>query len=91
MIASINGISNTTMQDNTIQKEKAIENVVKEDKQDKSVSEEKFDYSKNLFKPWSETIKEFIDKISPFINNRENLRIFMAYYFDINKYRSDKE
>ena len=61
MIASINGISNTTMQDNTIQKEKAIENVVKEYKQDKSVSEEKFDYSKNLFKPWSETIKEFID------------------------------
>ena len=36
-------------------------------------------------------LKEFIDKISPFINNRENLRIFMAYYFDINKYRSDKE
>lgn len=36
-------------------------------------------------------LKEFIDKISPFINNRENLRIFMAYYFDIEKYRSDKE
>lgn len=36
-------------------------------------------------------LKEFIDKISPFITNRENLRIFMAYYFDIEKYRSDKE
>ena len=61
MITNINGLSNTPIQDNTIQKEKAIENAVKEDKQDKSVSEEKFDYSKNLFKPWSETIKEFID------------------------------
>ncbi|WP_035142544.1 hypothetical protein, partial [Campylobacter concisus] len=61
MITNINGLSNTPIQDNTIQKEKAIENAVKEDKQDKSVSEEKFDYSKNLFKPWIETIKEFID------------------------------
>ena len=36
-------------------------------------------------------LKEFIDKISPFITNRENLRIFMAYYFNIKQYRSDKE
>jgi len=57
MITSINGLGNTPIQETTIQKE----NVVKESKQDKSVSEEKFDYSKNLFKPWSETIKEFID------------------------------
>ena len=57
MITSINGLSNTPIQEITIQKE----NVAKEDKQDKSVIEEKFDYSKNLFKPWSETIKEFID------------------------------
>ena len=32
MITSINGLRNTIMQDNTTQKEKAIENVVKEDK-----------------------------------------------------------
>ena len=57
MITSINGLSNTPIQDNTIQKE----NVAKEGKQDKNATEEKFDYSKNLFKPWSETIKEFID------------------------------
>jgi len=61
MITSINGLSNTSIQDNTIQKENATENVAKEGKQDKNATEEKFDYSKNLFKPWSETIKEFID------------------------------
>ena len=48
------------------------------------IDEKRIDEGVNL-------LKEFIDKISPFINNRENLRIFMAYYFDINKYRSDKE
>lgn len=48
------------------------------------IDEKRIDEEVNL-------LKEFIDKISPFINNRENLRIFMAYYFDINKYRSDKE
>ena len=61
MIASINELSNTPIQDNTIQKENATENITKEGKQDKNATEEKFDYSKNLFKPWSETIKEFID------------------------------
>jgi len=61
MITSINGLSNTSIQETTTQKENATENITKEGKQDKSVSEEKFDYSKNLFKPWSETIKEFID------------------------------
>ena len=61
MITSINGPSNTPIQDNTIQKENATENITKEGKQDKNATEEKFDYSKNLFKPWSETIKEFID------------------------------
>ena len=61
MITSINGLGNTPIQETTTQKENVIENVAKEGKQDKSVSEEKFDYSKNLFKPWSETIKEFID------------------------------
>ena len=45
---SINGLSNTPIQDNTIQKE----NVAKEGKQDKSVIEEKFDYSKYMFRPW---------------------------------------
>lgn len=48
------------------------------------IDEKRIDEEVNL-------LKEFIDKISPFINNRENLRIFMAYYFDINKYCSDKE
>ena len=48
------------------------------------IDEKRIDEEVNL-------LKEFIDKISPFINNRENLRIFMAYYFDIEKYRSDKE
>ena len=48
------------------------------------IDEKRIDEDVNL-------LKEFIDKISPFINNRENLRIFMAYYFDIEKYRSDKE
>lgn len=48
------------------------------------IDEKKIDEDVNL-------LKEFIDKISPFITNRENLRIFMAYYFDIDKYRSDKE
>ena len=57
MITSINGLSNTSIQETTIQKE----NVAKEGKQDKNATKEKFDYSKNLFKPWSETIKEFID------------------------------
>lgn len=47
MITSINGLSNTPIQDNTIQKE----NVAKEGKQDKNATKEKFDYSKNLFKP----------------------------------------
>ena len=47
MITSINGLSNTQIQDNTIQKE----NVAKEGKQDKNATKEKFDYSKNLFKP----------------------------------------
>ena len=61
MITSINGLSNTPIQETTIQKENTTENITKEGKQDKSVIEEKFDYSKNLFKPWSETIKEFID------------------------------
>ena len=59
MITSINGLSNTPIQETTIQKENTTENITKEGKQDKSVIEEKFDYSKNLFKPWSETIKEF--------------------------------
>ena len=49
MITSINGLSNTSIQDNTIQKENATENVAKEGKQDKNATEEKFDYSKNLF------------------------------------------
>lgn len=48
------------------------------------IDEKRIDEEVNL-------LKEFIDKISPFISNRENLRIFMAYYFDIEKYRSDKE
>lgn len=48
------------------------------------IDEKRIDEEVNL-------LKEFIDKIIPFINNRENLRIFMAYYFDIEKYRSDKE
>ena len=61
MITSINGLGNTPIQDNTIQKENTTENITKEGKQDKNATEEKFDYSKNLFKPWSETIKEFID------------------------------
>ena len=61
MIASINGISNTTMQDNTIQKENTTENINKEGKKDKSVSEEKFDYSKYMFRPWTDNVKEFID------------------------------
>ena len=51
MITNINGLSNTPIQDNTIQKENAIENVAKEGKQDKSVIEEKFDYSKYMFRP----------------------------------------
>ena len=57
MITSINGLSNTPIQDNTIQKE----NVAKEGKKDKSVSEEKFDYSKYMFRPWTDNVKEFID------------------------------
>lgn len=48
------------------------------------IDEKRIDEDVNL-------LKEFIDKISPFISNRENLRIFIAYYFDIEKYRSDKE
>ena len=58
---SINGLSNTSIQDNTIQKENATENITKEGKQDKSVSEEKFDYSKYMFRPWTDNVKEFID------------------------------
>ncbi|WP_103579011.1 cell surface protein, partial [Campylobacter concisus] len=61
MITSINGLSNTPIQDNTIQKENTIENVAKKGKQDKSVSEEKFDYSKYMFIPWTDNVKEFID------------------------------
>ncbi|EHL88010.1 hypothetical protein HMPREF1019_01893 [Campylobacter sp. 10_1_50] len=61
MITSINGLSNTPIQDNTIQKENTIENVAKKGKQDKSVSEEKFDYSKYMFRPWTDNVKEFID------------------------------
>ena len=57
MITSINGLSNTPIQDNTIQKE----NAVKEGKKDKSVIEEKFDYSKYMFRPWTDNVKEFID------------------------------
>jgi len=57
MITSINGLSNTPIQDNTIHKE----NVAKEGKQDKSVIEEKFDYSKYMFRPWTDNVKEFID------------------------------
>jgi len=36
MITSINGLSNTPIQDNTIQKENATENINKEGKQDKN-------------------------------------------------------
>ena len=61
MITSINGLINTPIQDNTIQKENATENITKEGKQDKSVSEEKFDYSKYMFRPWTDNVKEFID------------------------------
>ena len=61
MITSINGLSNTPIQDNTIQKENATENITKEGKQDKSVIEEKFDYSKYMFRPWTDNVKEFID------------------------------
>ena len=61
MITSINGPSNTPIQDNTIQKENAIENVAKKGKQDKNVSEEKFDYSKYMLRPWTDNVKEFID------------------------------
>ena len=43
MITSINGPSNTPIQDNTIQKENATENITKEGKQDKNATEEKFD------------------------------------------------
>ena len=53
MITSINGLSNTPIQDNTIHKE----NVAKEGKQDKSVIEEKFDYSKYMFRPWTDNVK----------------------------------
>ena len=42
-------------------KENTIENVAKKGKQDKSVSEEKFDYSKYMFRPWTDNVKEFID------------------------------
>ena len=51
MITNINGLSNTPIQDNTIQKENTTENINKEGKKDKSVSEEKFDYSKYMFRP----------------------------------------
>ena len=61
MITSINGLSNTPIQDNTIQKENAIENITKEGKQDKNATEEKFDYSKYMFRPWTDNVKEFID------------------------------
>ena len=57
MITSINGLSNTPIQDNTIQKE----NIAKEGKQDKNATEEKFDYSKYMFRPWTDNVKEFID------------------------------
>ena len=61
MITSINGLSNTPIQETTIQKENATENINKEGKKDKSVSEEKFDYSKYMFRPWTDNVKEFID------------------------------
>ena len=78
MITSINGLSNTPIQETTTQKENAIENVAKEGKQDKNATEEKFDYSKNLFKPWSETIKEFIKAKSEIKNvpSKENILSF---------------
>ncbi len=57
MITSINGLSNTPIQETAIQKE----NITKEGNQDKSVSEEKFDYSKYMFRPWTDNVKEFID------------------------------
>ena len=47
----MNGLSNTPIQETTIQKENATENINKEGKKDKSVSEEKFDYSKYMFRP----------------------------------------
>ena len=61
MITSINGLSNTSIQETTIQKENTTENINKEGKKDKSVSEEKFDYSKYMFRPWTDNVKEFID------------------------------
>ncbi len=61
MITSINGLSNTPIQETTTQKENAIENVAKEGKQDKNATEEKFDYSKYMFRPWTDNVKEFID------------------------------
>ena len=61
MITSINGLSNTSIQETTIQKENTTENINKEGKQDKSVIEEKFDYSKYMFRPWTDNVKEFID------------------------------
>ena len=61
MITNINGLSNTPIQETTIQKENATENINKEGKKDKSVSEEKFDYSKYMFRPWTDNVKEFID------------------------------
>ena len=45
MITSINGLSNTPIQETTIQKENTTENINKEGKQDKNATEEKFDYS----------------------------------------------
>ena len=61
MITSINGLSNTPIQETTIQKENTTENINKEGKQDKNATEEKFDYSKYMFRPWTDNVKEFID------------------------------
>ena len=41
MITSINGLSDTPIQETTIQKENVIENITKEGKQDKNATEEK--------------------------------------------------
>ena len=52
MITSINGLSNTSIQETTIQKENTTENINKEGKKDKSVSEEKFANFKRWQKCW---------------------------------------
>jgi len=36
-------------------------------------------------------LKEFIDRLRPSIPNKEGLRVFIAEYFNIKEYRSDKE